>query len=233
MTIVTSVIFTGKQKYILIIKPSLLLFLLRLIYWAQHGSPVAKILDLQKLLYHMGICSYPTSPASHPTPWLWPGKEVEDGQRLGILHPRGKPGRGSRLRALDHVAPGFVVTWRVTHQAEELLCFSSSVHIWLCNKKKNNLFKKIDYFWAQSNSLVGKVLDFHTPGFHMSTGSCPGCATSHPAPCLWPEKAKTAHTLGTLHPCGRPVRISYRQTSSDLLLCLSFPLYILLSKWII
>ena len=51
----------------------------------------------------------------------------------------------------------------------------------------------------------------------MVTGSYPGGPASHPAPCLWPEKAvKDGPNLGTLHPRGRPERNSWLLISDRL-----------------
>ena len=50
------------------------------------------------------------------------------------------------------------------------------------------------------SSLVTEVLGLIMLGSHTDTGSNPGSPASHPAPCLWPERAvKDGPRLGTLH----------------------------------
>ena len=44
-------------------------------------AQVVKVLALHAR-HHMGAGSNPGSPTSHPAPYLWPGKAVEDGPKL-------------------------------------------------------------------------------------------------------------------------------------------------------
>ena len=67
-------------------------------------------------------------------------------------------------------------------------------------------------FW-----LSWLILHLQVPGSHKTSGLCPGCSSSHPAPSLWPGKA---HENGTkfwdLHSCGRPRRSSWILISDQL-----------------
>ena len=76
----------------------------------------------------MGAGSYPSSPASHPAPYLWPGKVVEDSTNpsthVGDLEEA--PGSWPRIGS----TPAVVATWGVNHQMEDLpLCLLLSVYL--------------------------------------------------------------------------------------------------------
>ena len=75
----------------------------------------------------------------------------------------------------------------------------------------------MDKHKAWHSGLVTKSSLCTYPGSHMGTGSCPGCSTSHPAPCLWLGKQlRIAQSLGTLHPHGRLGRGSWLLASDQL-----------------
>ena len=65
-----------------------------------------------------------------------------------------------------------------TEILHRIFCDESMIKLEINNKKR-----------AWHDGLAAKVLALNSPGSHMCTGSNPGSPTSHPAPCLWPEKA--------------------------------------------
>ena len=75
-------------------------------------------------------------------------------QRLGTLHPLGRPGRGSWLGI--GIASAIVLTWGVNQWTEDLTLCLSFLYIWLCTENKINLsffFLKIYFYYF----FIGKA----------------------------------------------------------------------------
>ena len=112
-------------------------------FFKVHVGPgaVAQVVKVLALHAWDPIWFYPSSPASLPAPFLWPGKAVEDGPKLWVPAPAWE----TRKRLL---ASAVVLTWGVTHGTEDLPLCVSSLYISLSNKKiiKINLSKKSNPF---------------------------------------------------------------------------------------
>ena len=93
------------------------------VYWAQHGSLVAKFLTLPTLGSHMSADSNSSRPTSHPAPCFWPAKGMKTAQSLAPCTYKGdlkeSPGfTSARHQPLQLWKPGRASSGQIVSQVQ-------------------------------------------------------------------------------------------------------------------